>query len=379
MLLAQGLTERAVRVTLVTKTPAGGMDDTRLPFRIVRQPRLPVLWRLFRTTDLIHLAGPCLLPMLMGLACRKPLVLEHHGYQAVCPNGLLLYEPTKTVCPDHFMAHRYHKCLKCNASTMPWTKSVLDVSLVLLRRWACQRAAVNLPISQHVSSRIRLSRSKVIYYGIMDPMGGRSASTGDRTAPSIPTPMTYAYVGRLVSEKGLPILLLAASQLLEQGYNFRLKMIGDGPERANLETMVAGFGLQSCVGFTGQLQGDALHRALEEVSVVVMPSLWEETAGLAAIEQMMRGRMVIASNIGGLGEVVDGVGLKFAPGDAAGLASCLRRVLDDPGLVEVLGRKARQRALELFLQQRMVAEHLALYRELLGDSSPPSIFASEEA
>jgi glycosyltransferase involved in cell wall biosynthesis len=191
--------------------------------------------------------------------------------------------------------------------------------------------------------------------------------------------MTYAYVGRLVSEKGLPILLLAASQLLEQGYNFRLKMIGDGPERANLETMVAGFGLQSCVGFTGQLQGDALHRALEEVSVVVMPSLWEETAGLAAIEQMMRGRMVIASNIGGLGEVVDGVGLKFAPGDAAGLASCLRRVLDDPGLVEVLGRKARQRALELFLQQRMVAEHLALYRELLGDSSPPSIFASEEA
>jgi glycosyltransferase involved in cell wall biosynthesis len=190
--------------------------------------------------------------------------------------------------------------------------------------------------------------------------------------------MTFAYVGRLVSEKGLPILLRAASQLLKQGYNFQVKMIGDGPERANLEEMVGAFGLQGCVGFTGQLQGDALQGALREVSVLVMATLMEETAGLAAIEQMMRGRLVVVSDIGGLAEVVDGVGLKFAAGDVAGLASCLRRVLDDPGLVEVLGRKARQRALEFFLQQRMIAEHLALYRELIGDSSPLSIFAGEE-
>jgi glycosyltransferase involved in cell wall biosynthesis len=96
-----------------------------------------------------------------------------------------------------------------------------------------------------------------------------------------------------------------------------------------------------------------------------MPSVWEETAGLAAIEHMMRGRLVIAADIGGLGEVVGDGGLKFPAADAGGLASCLQQVLDAPELGAKLGEKARQRALALFSQERMVAEHLDVYRQLV--------------
>jgi glycosyltransferase involved in cell wall biosynthesis len=366
---------------------------------------------LVRKADVIHVAGPCLLPMLLGLALRKLVVVEHHGYQAVCPNGLLLYEPTKKVCPGHFMVRQYHKCLQCNAATMGWAKSALELLLAFPRRWACKRAALNVAISRHVDGRVRLPRSAVIYYGIHDPLDGKTSVAGgtpmaprcsehalavsaqgrdsDRSRqaalagpswsqPSTETTVTFAYVGRLVSEKGLPLLVEAARRLDAEGYSFRLMFVGDGPERSRLEEQVDALGLHLRVRFTGYLQGEALASALDGVSAVVMPSIWEETAGLSAIEHMMRGRVVIASDIGGLGEVVDGAGLKFTAGDAVGLTSCLQCVLEDPQRVELLGMKARERALRLFSLPRMIREHLALYRELQGESGGSPVFVREE-
>ena len=117
MLLAQGLVRhrqqdsgKGVQVTVVTPTPAGGMDDAALPFRVVRQPSVRMLLRLIRAADVIHLAGPAFLPLLAGLLLRKPVVVEHHGFHTICPNGQLLHEPTQKPCPGHFMAGRHGEC-----------------------------------------------------------------------------------------------------------------------------------------------------------------------------------------------------------------------------------------------------------------------------
>ena len=76
-------------------------------------------------------------------------------------------------------------------------------------------------------------------------------------------------------------------------------------------------GLQDRVTFTGELRGpDFRKRLLRSVQVLVMPSRWEETAGLAAIEQMMRGGVVVAADVGGLSEVVGDAGLKFFVDDS---------------------------------------------------------------
>jgi rhamnosyl/mannosyltransferase len=103
-----------------------------------------------------------------------------------------------------------------------------------------------------------------------------------------------------------------------------------------------------------------------------MPSIWEETAGLSAMEHMMRGRMVIATDIGGLGELVDAAGFKFPLGDIDGLTYCMKRVIDEPGLAKALGEKAGKRARAVFDERRMLTEHLALYGELTleGGFSP---------
>jgi glycosyltransferase involved in cell wall biosynthesis len=144
-----------------------------------------------------------------------------------------------------------------------------------------------------------------------------------------------------------------------------LKFIGDGSQRTRLEEMVSNRGLVGHVTFTGFLSGEALRQATEDVIAVVMPSIWEETAGISAIEQMMRGRLVIVSDIGGLGEVVGGAGLKFTAGSVDQLTACMRQVLEEPTIVDEIGQRARRRCLELFREANMLENHLAVYHQLL--------------
>jgi glycogen synthase len=369
MSLARGLAEASSQdgtpefeVTLVTETPAGDFDDGLLSFRVVRQPKFQTLLQLFRGVDLVHLCGPALLPLFLAWLLGKPAVIEHHGYQAICLNGLLLHRPGNTACPGHFQAGHYMECLRCEKQESSGLRSLIRLLLMFPRLFLSRKAARNLAITNHVLERHALPRSSVIYYGIEDPL-----PKGPDSACATPAPekVWFAYVGRLVPEKGIPVLLEAARTLREKGEPFQIRLIGDGPERARLEATIARNGLESCVFLTGALSGAALGDALREVSVVVMPSVWEETAGLAAIEQMMRGKLVIASDIGGLGEIVRDAGLKCTPGIAAELATRMEQVLQNTSLVDSLGGRARERALHLFARGRMIEEHARVYHEVL--------------
>ena len=369
-LMAEGLAKHAdtagkpkTEVTVVTQTPARSDYDAESPFCVVRQPGLLHLTKLIRKATVVQLAGPCLLPMLIALLLRKPTVIEQHGYQAVCPNGMLLYEPEKTVCPGHFMAWRYNKCLDCNQEFLSWRKSLTMLLLTFPRRWLCQQVAANVAVTAHVQRRINLPRSQFIYHGVPDPLSPQSAPKQIGVNPC-PEHLCFGYVGRLVSEKGLLLLVEAARRLRDQGYKFRLKFVGDGPERPRLEAAVAASKLQFEVTFTGLLSGEQMEEALRDVAVVVMPSIWEETAGIAAIEQMFRGLLVIASDVGGLGEIVGEAGLKFPLGDVNALVNCMKQVLDKPDTVSTLGQKARTRALNCFGLERVMKEHWAIYDRL---------------
>jgi glycogen synthase len=352
-------------VTVVTQTPPGEFEDRSLCFRVVRQPRLSLLWRLVRECDVVHLAGPALMPLFLARLARKSVVVEHHGYQAVCLNGILVYQPDGSICPGHFQAGRYGKCLRCQTRENSIFRSIANLLRMIPRSRLSRSAEANIAVSRRALERCALPRSSVIYHGIEDLLPKEAVAT---SVGSASCKICFAFVGRFVAEKGIPILLQAARILAGEGLEFEVRLIGDGPERAKLEAIVRQERLENCVRITGYLTGSALADALGEVRVVVMPSIWEETAGLAAMEQMMRGRLVIASDVGGLGEIVGDAGLKCPPGDAAALADCMRVVLRDTSVVDTYGRKARERALHLFARGRMLDEHAGLYREVLAQA-----------
>jgi glycogen(starch) synthase len=345
-----------IETTVVTNTPAGAMDDEKLPFRVVRRPGKWQLARLIRSADIIHVASAALPPMAFAWLSRKPFIVEHSGYQSICPNGLLIYEPDRSVCPGHFMAGRYASCVRCNTPTLGWIASLRLMLLAFPRRWLLRQASCNMAPSKHIASRMQLPRTEVIYHGVPQRSVAASPSTG--------TPASFAYVGRLISEKGVSVLLRAASGLARQGYSFQLKIAGDGPERLRLESMAADMGLQDRTEFLGTVPGDAIPSLLSGVTAVIMPSVWEDVAPLAASEQLMQGNLLIASDIGGLGELVDGAGLKFPAGDNDALQACMRRVIDEPSLVADLRSRARQRGAEVFAESRMVSDHVRAYQAL---------------
>ena len=349
---------REFEITLVTKTPAGSHDDGALPFPVVRQPGLFQLWQLIRKSDLVHLAGPAVAPLLLALLARRPLVIEHHGYQAACPNGLLFHHPSQSVCPGHFAAANYLECLSCNREVEGrWGSARLFVS-TFLRNWGSRQASGNIAPSNHVALRLGLPRTEVIAHGVALPPHEKDS------APSALAAKTFAYVGRLVTEKGVSVLIEAARLLHNGGQDFHVLLIGDGPDRARLQKQIASSGLEKLVQITGFLPPADFEQKLACAGTVVIPTIMEETAGLAALEQMARARLVIASKIGGLPEAVGDAGLTFPASDSLALASALTTVVRQPSIIEELGCKAHERVRSLFLLRKMVEKHARVFRQV---------------
>jgi glycosyltransferase involved in cell wall biosynthesis len=352
----QGLTE--FDLTLVTETPAEDFDDRILPFRVLRKPSVPQLLQMIRSSDIVHVAGPALSPLLLGLLTGKLVVIEHHGFQTICPTGQLLIEPSGTPCPGHFMAGRHFECLRCR-SDGNWLTSWKLWLLTFVRRKLCSWVAANIMPTEWLGGLIHLPHAVTIPHGI-------ETIPHDSESPHSPEPPLISFQGRLVTTKGLPVLLEAASILRSENRAFELMVIGDGPERIAIEELAKQLRLSSCVRFVGRIATTDLNSAFAKASIIVVPSLGGEVFGLVLAENMSRGLPVVASNIGCFAEVLGDAGLTFRVGDAKDLARQITRLLDDPGLASALGSRARRRIFESYPQSRMIEAHAQLYRRLHG-------------
>lgn len=344
-------------ITLATQTSADGFDDSALQFHVVRCPGKSALWRLIRACDVLHIASPAFSPLIFGLLARKPVVVEHHGFHTICPNGQLLIEPSATPCPGHFMAGRHRECFRCNAG-QGWFASREMWFLTFVRRFLCKRVAVNITPTAWLAGLLQLPRAVAIPHGLENIASALPVSETPSTKPVI------TFQGRLVTTKGVGILFEAARILSAQNRAFELLVIGDGPERAALERLSQLPELAGRVRFTGKLTGAQLDAALAQSSIVVVPSLGGEVFGLVVAENMARGLPVITSDLGAFTEVVGDAGLTFRTGDAAELARELAGVLDDPAFSAQLRQHGRQRALEFCDFQKMLEAHAAVYRRV---------------
>ncbi len=349
--LAYGLARRKplggasnFEVTVITNTPGRDTDDPGDTFEVVRCPTFFQLWRLIQRADVVHLAGPTLLPLLISLL-------------------LLIHQPERSLCPGHFQAKRYAKCFRCLASEMSVTRSLKNILLMFPRYLLSKSVTANIAITEHVLQRHRLPSSQVIYYGVENQQVRGAVAP---IAIGDPHKFRFAFVGRFVPEKGICVFLEAVNILNSKEFDFDVLLIGDGPQRKEVDAIIDKWHLADHVHVTGYVApGEAMTNALRGVGAVVVPSVWEEAAGFSAIEQMVDGRLVIASAIGGLAEVVGDAGLLFPAGDAAALASLMREVLLNPSLVEIVGARGRTRALKIFEIERMIRDHAALYSQLV--------------
>ncbi len=188
-----------------------------------------------------------------------------------------------------------------------------------------------------------------------------------RAKLAAPDEKIVMYVGRFVREKGIHVLLNAASAILAEEPNTKFLIVGGG-HRERFEQFVHWAGLQEKVLFTGFMANRALHQLYRCADVAVFPSLYEPF-GIVALEGMAAGAAVVASDAGGLREVVlhDETGTLSYANDPGSLAWAVLRVLRDPERASRLAVKARARLKVDFDWSGLADQTIAVYKRVWAE------------
>jgi glycosyltransferase involved in cell wall biosynthesis len=166
-------------------------------------------------------------------------------------------------------------------------------------------------------------------------------------------------LARLDAIKGLDILLRALAELP----GVTAVLVGEGEERDRLAKLAEALGVAERVLFVGWSEQARDH--LTTFDVYVLPSRFEAVSA-SIIEAMFAGLPVVATNVGGVRDVVvhGETGLLVPPEDPAALARAVRGLLEDPTRRQQMGRAGRARAVERFTAASMAAQYEAVYAEL---------------
>lgn len=283
--------------------------------------------------------------------------------EAVCPNITHVYFPDPSVL-FHLRTQSQGQIPAVISIQIALTTGVQERDSLVRKtlcgaNWTVAASGYMLRHARQLAPEIN-HRSSVIYNCVDLP--------AEPPRPLPFEPPTILCLGRVVRDKGFDVAVAAFSLVRQQIPAVRLVVAGDGPATCELQEQVARAGLNESVDFPGWIVPAQVPALLNTATIVLMPSRWQEAFGIVALQGMQMGRPVIASDVGGLPEVVlDGqTGFIVPKEDPSALASACLRLLSNASLAEQMGIAARTRAQETFSFDRHVDEYEALYDKLIS-------------
>ncbi|MBV7338702.1 glycosyltransferase family 4 protein [Chloroflexi bacterium TSY] len=293
-------------------------------------------------------------PLILRLLQNIPSLYHAAWYRPICPLG------HKTL-PDGNPCHNSTGVACYRNHCLPardWLPLMLQMHL-----WQRWRSAFNLVVANSAAVKDRL-----IAEGI-EPVEVAWCGIPIRPLRPIPlmSPPTVVFAGRLVWEKGVDVLIRAFGQVVAKIPQARLLIAGDGPEIVKLQELIAGQGLSEQVSMLGHLPRAEMEQHFGQAWAQVVPSRWTEPFGMVAPEAMMRGIAVVASDSGGLREIVRNgeTGFLVPPDNVACLTTVLLNLLQNRTLAEQMGMAGREVALAQFTEEIFVSRFIDLYQSIL--------------
>jgi len=294
-------------------------------------------------------------PLILPLLEAYPTIYHICIYKVICPTGTKLL-PDRTLCE-----HRAGlPCLQHQCVNFPtWLLTMTQRKL--LHRW--HHAIDRFVVVSHAVARLvqqdSIHPTTVVYNGIPERCIHHDLH---------PTPL-IVFSGRLEEAKGVDVLLHAMRKIVDAEPSATLLIAGDGRYKAWLEALTVEMELSKHVSFLGYVNYDELENLFESAWLQIIPSIWAEPFGNVVAEAMMRGTVPIASNIGGVGELIqDGVdGILVPPNDVDALSSAIVTLLGDYDRILRMRQLAHQNAIERFGETRFLEEILSIYHEVMKD------------
>jgi glycosyltransferase involved in cell wall biosynthesis len=177
-------------------------------------------------------------------------------------------------------------------------------------------------------------------------------------------PVVIGFVGRLIPEKGVSVLLQALPQITHLPW--QAVIVGSGPAKPDLERQAERLGIADRTTFVGSVEQDRVPEWMRRLDVLVLPSTraWREQFGHVLVEAMASGVAVIGSDSGEIPHVIGDVGFVFSDGDHATLASNLAKLITDRALSQSLARRGRERALSHYSDNAVAEQLYTVYSNL---------------
>lgn len=183
------------------------------------------------------------------------------------------------------------------------------------------------------------------------------------------------FVGRLVQEKGVQVLLDAVPQIMDRYNDVKFIIAGKGPQYDYLRYKADSMGISNKVYLTGYLSEENLMKLYKCADIAVFPSLYEPF-GIVALESMVANVPAVVTDTCGLGEIVEhGVdGMKAYTGNAQSLADCILALLFNPDLAENVKANALKKVYSMYNWEKISDETLDTYNEVIAleKASKPS-------
>ena len=312
-ILAEKFAAAGNNVHVITQSSGERIADAN--YELTRRPSIPEIFRLLGRCDILFQNNISLRNLIPALLLRKPTLIVHQTWLENVHGGI------------------------------GWQNHLKQGLL---------RFVTNVAISDAVADR--LSTGSVV-------IGNPYDETVFRLMPNIAREKMIVFVGRLVSDKGVDLLLRALELLKRDGLTPDLTIVGSGPEENNLRKLAGELGLDRQVTFAGQKSGNVLAEILNRHRILAVPSRWAEPFGVVALEGIACGCVVVGSQNGGLKEAIGPCGLTFENGNVTAMANQLKRMISEPELGATLLQDASEH-LAKFQSETIAAAYLSLMQKV---------------
>jgi colanic acid/amylovoran biosynthesis glycosyltransferase len=359
---------RHAPVTLVAPRLSGAPERTRLEgVEIRRFAYFPARWE--------RLAESAIIPQLekhptlwfqaiaLTVAMAAASVREHRSVrpdvvhaQWIVPAGWVAFLLNRLFGTPYVLTARGADAYLAARGPVAW-----------LNRRAVARASTFVAVSSDILGRFRHAAGR----GHVQPSGVDAGLWQALVGERHPEPGRVLFVGRLAPKKGVSVLLDAVASVSEA----HLVVVGDGPDRAELEARAQHEDLRGRVIFVGRSERSSVAEQFKRASIVAIPSVVTaggDREGLPNVlaEAIATSTPVVTTPVGGIGDLLvrGRHALLCPPGDAAGLARCIREALMDPVASEERARRALDELLDRISRETATERYLDWYRDAVADA-----------
>jgi glycosyltransferase involved in cell wall biosynthesis len=288
-----------------------------------------------------------------------PTVMTLHDYWGICFKNTLL-KNNDNICKQGGLV-----CLDCRetlAGRLPLPSPVRNAHILLALRQVDRLITPSRYVAErYAANGVPGDKITVIQNGI----DVENFAPGQRGTAGL----TLGFIGHLGKHKGLEVLLHALT--LMDTSKVRLLVVGTGEDAERLQTFCHERGLDAYVTFYGHVENRRIATIYRQIDVLVVPSVWPENSPVTITEAMASGIPVIASDVGGIGELVDdGVtGYLIPLRDSLAIAERVGRFLARPELLKTMGEKARVK-IQAYQMQQQVERIVDVYRQIITERPP---------